>query len=43
MLDMLWAIFIGSLLIVAILFSWIVLYSFAVTIVKQWKRDRHEP
>ncbi len=41
MLDALWTIFLGSVLIVAILLTWIVIYSFAMTVVKQWKRDHH--
>lgn len=41
MLQMLYSILIGSLLIVAILFLWIVIYSFVTVAVKQWKRDRH--
>ncbi len=44
MLDALWAILEASLLIVAILLLWIIIYSFAMTAYKQWKRDRrHEP
>ncbi len=44
MLDMLYNIFVSSLLIVAILLVWLVIYSFAMTAYKQWKRDRrHEP
>ncbi len=42
MLDALWTIFLGSVLIVAILLTWIVIYSFVMTIVKQWKRDHHD-
>jgi hypothetical protein len=40
-LDLLWDILIGSILIVAILFAWVVIYSFVTVAIKQWKRDRH--
>jgi len=42
MIDMLWNTLIGSILIVAILFAWIVIYSFFTAALKQWKRDRHD-
>ena len=43
MLDTLWIILQASLLIVAILLVWLVIYSFAMTIGKQWRRDHREP
>lgn len=41
MLSLLWDIFIGSLLMIVILFAWIVIYSFLTVAIKQWKRDHH--
>lgn len=39
MIELLWEILQASLLIVAIVFVWIVIYSFFVTARKQWRRD----
>ena len=40
MLDALWYILLGSLLMLAIVLLWIVIWAFIVTAIKQWRRDR---
>lgn len=39
MINTLWLILQASLLIVAIMLVWLVIYSFFMTIIKQWRRD----
>lgn len=41
MLDTLWQLFLGSLIILAIVLVWIVISAFIVVSIKQWKRDRN--